>query len=147
MTAHQIQLLDLLVLVGKQWVLVGSFAIFLLLELYSLFSGENNQTERQMFWFDPTPISFQTWIDYAATRTAICVSFFILRETNSELYRELNIYFWLSFGYLIDYFVIYNNPIAKIYVLGLSIPISYTIFMLLIAGLIMVKSLFTRKWT
>lgn len=134
-------------LVDKRWILIGSFCIFILLELYSLFTGDVYQIERQRFWFDSTDISFQTWIDYAATRVAICVAFFLLRQNTPELYKELNIFYWLSFGYLIDYFVIYNNPIAKISVLNLSIPISYTIFMLLIAGFVMTKSIFSRKWT
>jgi hypothetical protein len=125
----------------KPWALLWTFVAIALLELYSLFPGEKHQIEKPMFWLDPTLISFQTWVDYAATRASICVFLFILRENLPEYRAELNVLFWLMVGYLLDYFVIYNNHFAKI---GF-VPISYTSFMLILAAITVGKT-FQRSW-
>ena len=102
--------------------------------------------ERLMFPLDSTDIAFQTWVDYAAWRAASCVDFFIIRELIQAFMPrylpEINILFWLSVGYLFDYFVIYNNPFAKIWI----IPISYTSFMLIL-GVITLINAMRKSWT
>lgn len=133
----------------KPWAILWTFAAIALLELYSLFKTKEDEfglfmvsdEEREMFWLDPTLISFQTWVDYAATRASICVFLFILRENLPEYRAELNVLFWLMVGYLFDYFVIYNNHFAKI---GF-VPISYTSFMLILAAVTVGKA-FQRSW-
>ena len=104
------------------------FASFALMEVYSLFPYDHKEV--RMFPLDPTLISFQTWVDYVAWRTKAIVDLFIIRALFPFYRKEMNVFIWLSVGYLIDYFVIYNNPVVKIGV----IPISYTLFMLIIAA-------------
>lgn len=123
-----------------------------LLELYSIFTTNPDEfgilvsgEEVEMFWLDPTLISFQTWVDYGATRAAVCVFIFAFREVFSafwpQYYKEVNILFLLSVGYLFDYFVIYNNPFAKVWI----IKISYTLFMLILSGVIVTRA-FYKSW-
>lgn len=93
-----------------------------------------------MFPLDSTPISFQAWVDYATWRTKAIVDLFILRAFLPRYRKELNVFIWLAIGYLIDYFVIYNNAIMKVGVF----PISYTLFMIIIAAVNVVIGF--RKW-
>ena len=127
---------------NRPWILLSAFVAISLLELYSLFPGDRFQVEEKRFWLDDTAISFQTWVDYASTRAAICVFIALLRECNPKYSREFNVLFWLMFGYLIDYFVIYNNPFARI---GF-VPISYTLFMLILSGITVWRA-FQKSWT
>lgn len=141
-----IHLPALQVVANKPWILLWSFAAIMLLELYSLFPGPQYQVEEKRFWFDDTMISFQAWVDYAGTRAAFCVLIHLLKESNPQYKHEFNVLFWLMFGYLLDYFVIYNNPIARIEVLSIKIPISYTLFMLFLASVNVWKA-FKKAWT
>lgn len=125
------------------WVLLWCFAAIGLLELYSLFPGMHEEVE--MFWLDDQKISFQAWVDYAGTRAAVCVFLVIIRNAYPKYHAELNVFFWLAVGYLADYFVIYNDPYGKVHLLGLDIPISYTLFMLIIMIFVVGKT-FYKSW-
>jgi hypothetical protein len=127
----------------KPWVLLWCFTALGLLELYSLFPGYNQ--ERQMFWLSEQYISFQSWVDYASTRLAIIVLLFTLSWNVPRYQNELNILGWLAVGYLVDYFIIYNDPFAQIKVWGWWIPLSYTLFMLILGGVI-VSVTFYKAW-
>jgi|SRR5688572_12995518 len=126
------------------WVLLWVFAAISLLELYSLFPGMHEEVE--MFLLDDQKISFQAWVDYAATRAAVCLFIWIIRNAYPEHRFELTVFFWAAVGYLVDYFVIYNDPFMKIYPLGFEIPLSYTVFMLLGLIFVVVRS-FYKSWT
>lgn len=111
------------------------------MELYSLFNDPKNWVEVKMFPFDDTLISFQSWVDQAAYRL-MAISFTLLLSKLLPYYRrELTVFFWLLVGYLADFFVIYNNHVAKI---G-AIKISYTLFMLTIM-IFMVGDVFYKSW-
>jgi hypothetical protein len=120
------------------------------MEFYSVFKTQPDSfgfipvsdEEVQMFVVDPQKISFQTWADYAAWRVAVCIAFNVIWSLAPLKYQSVTeIFFYLSVGYLIDYFVFYNNPFARI---G-PVPISYTLFMLSLGGWVVFKAF--RKWT
>ncbi len=98
-----------------------------------------------MFWLSEQYISFQSWVDYASTRLAIIVLLFTLSWNVPRYQNELNILGWLAVGYLVDYFIIYNDPFAQIKVWGWWIPLSYTLFMLILGGVI-VSVTFYKAW-
>lgn len=99
-----------------------------------------------MFLFDDQKISFQAWVDYAATRAAVCVFLWVIRAAYPEYRAELSVFFWAFVGYLVDYFLIYNDPFAQANLMGLNVPISYTLFMLS-ALIFVVGRAFYKAWT
>lgn len=123
---------------GKPWPVLGAFVAIMLLEVYSLF--HTSQRLITPFPFSKQEITFQVWIDYAAKIMAVCVLLWQLRNQTSEYYMELNVMLWLMVGYLIDYFLTYNEPIGHLDILGYRLFISYTFFMVILSGLIVFKS-------
>jgi hypothetical protein len=127
--------------VKSPWILLWIFATLSLTELYSFFNDPKYWVEVKMFPFDETAISFQAWVDYVATRVMV-ISFLLLLSKLLPYYRrELVVFFWLAVGYLVDFFVIYNNHILRI---G-AIKISYTLLMLIIM-IFVVGDSFYRAW-
>jgi hypothetical protein len=133
----------------RPWFLMWCFVVLLCMEVYSIFKTSPqghgfiivSDEEVEMFLADPQKISFQSWVDYAAIRVAICIAFNIIWSlAPAKYYTVMEIFFWLAVGYLIDYFVFYNNPVARV---G-PIPISYTLFMLSLGGWLVIKALI--KW-
>lgn len=135
---HALQVRHLQRMISKPWPVIGAFVAIMLLEVYSLFPT----SERLIapFPFSQQELTFQVWIDYAAKITAVCVLLWQLRNQTPEYYMELNVLLWLLVGYLIDYFLIYNEPIGHIDILGYQLFISYTFFMVILSGLIVFKS-------
>lgn len=123
-------------------VVVLAFVAILLIELYSLF--EKSQRLLTPFFASEQQITFQSWVDYAASRCAFILLFFQLRNSNPKFYGELNIFAWAMVGYLVDYFIFYNNAFARVHVFGLEIPISYTLFMITLLSVIVLKTVW--KW-
>src|SRR5688572_19508922 len=80
------------------WLLLWVFASFALMEVYSLFPYDHKEV--RMFPLDPTLISFQTWVDYVAWRTKAIVDLFIIRALFPFYRKEMNVFIWLSVGYL-----------------------------------------------
>lgn len=109
-----------------------------LLELYSLVPVSEELISP--FLFSQQQITFQVWLDYAAKIGAVCVLILALRNSCEEYYRYLDVFLWLMVGYLIDYFVLYNEPIGHAVILGHKIYISYTLFMIILGGYIVFKS-------
>lgn len=133
------------------WVLLWCFAAFLFLEAYSLFKTEQEThkiapfvvsgEEVKMFLVSPVRISFQTWVDYACRIVAVCILLDQLRRNIPQYAKQLQIFLFIGFGYLIDYFVMYNDPIMRI---GF-IPISYTLFAIFVLMFVVWRS-FYKSW-
>jgi hypothetical protein len=116
-------------------ILLVVFVALACLELYSLFPG---QAERYItpFPFDKQVINVQAYIDYIGTRLCVILLIFALWQYNEQMFW----FFILAIGYLIDYLLIYNNPFAHIYIFDFRTPLSYTMFMILSAGFVILKA-------
>lgn len=102
---------------------------------YSLFPYSPIQEDR--FPFADQEIAWQTYIDYAARALGYC--FFCLALWEVTRWREILLILLLLVGYFFDYLLTYNNPIAYSYVFGVKVPLSYTTFMVVSAGAIVIK--------
>lgn len=122
----------------KGRVILWSYVAILLLELYSIFPDQGPEVNR--FPFTDFPLTFQVWVDYAAKLLAVIILLWQLRNHLPEHYHNLNVLMWLSVGYLVDYFLIYNLPVGYVFVVGAKIPVSYTLFMLICGGYTVYKS-------
>lgn len=120
------------------WPVIWAFVAIMLLELYSLF--HTSQELIKPFLFSEMEITFQVWVDYAAKISAVCVLLWQLRNYVIEYYRELNVLLWLMVGYLIDYFVMYNEPVGHIFIVGYKLYLSYSLFMIILGGILMIKA-------
>ena len=112
-------------------------------EAYSIMPKDTPEVQR--FLLSPIPLSFQTWLDYAFKILAACIFISTMWYGLPVARKELKVFFWCGIGYLADYFIIYNDPFAKIHVGSWTIPISYTLFMVLIL-IIVVGFSFYKLW-
>lgn len=134
--------------VGGRSTLVWCVVAICCLEMYSLFKTDPNKVglflvsdkEVEMFLYSRQKISFMAWVDYAAKIMSVCILLDIIRNNVREHKTQIDIVFYASAGYLIDYFLFYNNPFMYIGIF----PVSYTIFMLFLLFLTLATTL--RKW-
>lgn len=114
------------------YILMWSVAVFMLLSAYMLVP--ESQAEYKMFHFSNVLISKQAYWDYIFRCISYIVIFHVLSYAIPSMRGYFTIYFVLWCGYLIDYYLCYNEPFTHI---GLF-PISYSLF----AWLIMVSVVF-----
>lgn len=123
---------------GKYWPVVSAYVAIMLLEVYSLM--HTSEVEYSLFPFSKMRVTYQVWIDYACKIIAVCILLLQLRNQTPKYYAELNIMLWLLVGYLVDYFLIYNEPFGYVFILGYKIFVSYTLFMVILGGLIVIRT-------
>lgn len=123
-------------------VLLGCSATMLCMEFWSLFPF--SETMHNPFLFSKQHLSWQSHVDYAATRTGFCILFAVIWYLSGKQWQYLALLL-LMCGYLIDYLLTYNEPFAYSYLFGLKVPVSYTLFMIISAGAVIVKSII-EQW-
>jgi hypothetical protein len=84
-------------------------------------------------------ITWQTYYDYIFTRISILILLSVIVKLTPASYRDYaKTFWWLWFGYLIEYFLVFNQPFGWWY----FVPLSYS----LAAGISMAFLTFSKKW-
>lgn len=112
-------------------VLIRLFCAALSMELYSLLPY--SEVLYRFFPLQDQELSLQAYVDYAGTRLGFIILFYEISLHIPVLRKELFLTWLLLVGYLIDYFINYNLAIKGTF-------LSYTSFMMLCFGLILVKT-------
>lgn len=121
---------DSLIIIGT------AFMVYLLQFFYTVPILAHIKWKGQPFPYDPQVIAAPTYIDYVAKAASIIiiyVSLFIILPKHRE---ELLIIAMFFAGYLVEYFLIYNNPVGWVHVpvpftkQQLPVPIGFSTFAL-----------------
>lgn len=119
-------------------VLLGCSATLLCMEIWSLWPF--SETMHNPFPFSKQELSWQSHVDYAATRTGFCILFAVIWYLSGKQWQYLAL-FILMCGYLIDYLLTYNEPWSYSHLFGHRVPLSYTLFMIISTGAVIFKSI------
>lgn len=99
--------------------------------------------------FNSQRITSQAYVDYLMTRVFYAITVLaikILVDTSAPEYsKEMTFVLWFFVLYILDYMLFYNQPVARIRLWGLDIPVSYSLFMGV--GLIVVSLESVIKWS
>lgn len=123
-------------------VLLGCSAALLCMELYSLWPY--SEVMHNPFPFSKQELSWQSYVDYAATRAGICILFAVIWYLSGKQWQYLALLLLIC-GYFVDYLLIYNEPFGYSYFFGHRLPVSYTLFMIISAGVVIFKSMI-EQW-
>lgn len=79
---------------------------------------------RKMYPFSDQLTTIPTYMDYFLRDVSYLIMIYLMAKFIPSMSKVLGIMFWLWFGYVVEYLLIYNEPFAY---WGL-LPISYSLF-------------------
>jgi len=109
---------------GGLRVLIGCFVGYIITYAYVLLPPSDSTY--QYIPFSDVPMSLQSHVYYICERLRWIIFAFLLHVSVPRYSKQLFIFFTLECLYLIDYLVFFNNPIAKIRIFTIDIPLSFS---------------------
>ena len=107
------------------WIIIIFLLEWSYLVFYLVYSDSQLQLVYAMYPFNGQLITHQTYVDYLSRHIEIIIPIWLVSRLESKFKKTLIIYKWLFVGYLVDYILTYNQPVAWFY----FVPLSYGLYM------------------